>query len=147
METFSALLAICAGNSPVLVNSPHKGQWRGALMFSLISASMNGWVNNREAGDLRCNRAHYEVNVMLNVKLWSPLCNSSAYAWKLPQPHVKPLISRFSSIEIIISILGTRQSYDRFPLQWKFICLKMSFRDWIVVQGISSYCIELYHWP
>ena len=33
METFSALLALCAGNSPVPVNSPHKGQWRGALMF------------------------------------------------------------------------------------------------------------------
>ena len=32
----SALLAICAGNSPVPVNSPHKGQWRGSLMFSLI---------------------------------------------------------------------------------------------------------------
>ena len=31
METFSALLANCAGNSPV--NSPHKGQWRGALVF------------------------------------------------------------------------------------------------------------------
>ena len=25
------------------VNSPHKGQWRGALMFSLISARINGW--------------------------------------------------------------------------------------------------------
>ena len=34
------------------VNSPHKGQWRGALMFSLIYAWMKGWVNNREAGDL-----------------------------------------------------------------------------------------------
>ena len=33
------------------VNSPHKGQWRGALMFSLICVWMNGWVNNREAGD------------------------------------------------------------------------------------------------
>ena len=33
------------------VNSPHKGQWRGALMLSLICAWMNGWVNNREAGD------------------------------------------------------------------------------------------------
>ena len=32
METFSALLALCAGNSPVTVNSPHKSQWRGALM-------------------------------------------------------------------------------------------------------------------
>ena len=27
------------------VNSPHKGQWRGALMFSLIGARINGWVN------------------------------------------------------------------------------------------------------
>ena len=33
METFSALLAPCAGNSPVPVNSPHKGQRHGALMF------------------------------------------------------------------------------------------------------------------
>ena len=38
MEKFSALLALCAGNSPVPVTSPHKGQWRGALMISLICA-------------------------------------------------------------------------------------------------------------
>ena len=36
-----------------LVNSPHKGQWHGDLMFSLICAWINGWVNNGEAGDLR----------------------------------------------------------------------------------------------
>ena len=48
------------------VNSPHKGQWRGALMFSLICAWMNDWVNNREAGDLRRHRAHNEVIVMPN---------------------------------------------------------------------------------
>ena len=47
------------------VNSPHKGQWRGALMFSLIYARINGWVNNREAGDLRRHRAHYDVMVMV----------------------------------------------------------------------------------
>ena len=64
METFSALLAICAGNSPVPVKSPHKGQWRGALMFSLTCARINDWVNNREAGDLRRHRGHYDVNVM-----------------------------------------------------------------------------------
>ena len=46
------------------VNSPHKGQWRGALMFTLICARINGWVNNREAGDLRCYRTHYDVIVM-----------------------------------------------------------------------------------
>ena len=46
------------------VNSPHKGQWRGALMFSLICVWINGWVNNGEAGDLRRYRAHYAVTVM-----------------------------------------------------------------------------------
>ena len=64
METFSALLALCAGNSPVPVNSPHKGQWRGALIFSLICARLNDWVNNREAGDFRHHRDHYDVIVM-----------------------------------------------------------------------------------
>ena len=48
------------------VNSPHKGQRRGALIFSLICVWINGWVNNREAGDLRRYRAHYDVSVMLH---------------------------------------------------------------------------------
>ena len=47
------------------VNFPHKGQWRGALVFSLIGARINDWVNNREAGDLRRHRGHYDVRVML----------------------------------------------------------------------------------
>ena len=47
------------------VNSPHKGQWRGALTFSLICAWINSWVNYREAGDLRFHRAHYGVIVMI----------------------------------------------------------------------------------
>ena len=46
------------------VNSPHKGQCSGVLMFSLICARINGWANNREAGDLRRHRAHYDVIVM-----------------------------------------------------------------------------------
>ena len=33
-------------------------------MFSLICVWINSWVNNREAGDLRRNRAHYDVIVM-----------------------------------------------------------------------------------
>ena len=45
-------------------NSPHKRQWRWALMFSLICAWTNGWANNRGAGDFRRHRAHYEVTVI-----------------------------------------------------------------------------------
>ena len=62
VETFSALLAMGIHRSPV--NSPHKGQWREALMFSVICAWINGWVNNREAGDLTRHRVHYDVTVM-----------------------------------------------------------------------------------
>ena len=72
METFSALLALCAGNSPVPVNSPHKDQWRGALMFSLIYVLLNAWVNNRETGDLRRHRAHYDVIVMSPEYMMAP---------------------------------------------------------------------------
>ena len=56
------------------VNSPHKGQWRGALIFSLICVWINGWVNNREVGDLRRYRAHYDVIVM-----WK--CHIASTSW------------------------------------------------------------------
>ena len=64
METFSAWLALCAENSPVTGELPPQSQWRGALIFSLICAWINVWVNNREAGDLRCHRSHYDIIVM-----------------------------------------------------------------------------------
>ena len=64
METFSELLVIYAVIHRSPVNSTHKGQWRGALMFSLICTWINGWVSNREAGDLRRQQAHYDVIVM-----------------------------------------------------------------------------------
>ena len=52
------------GNHRSPVNSPHKGQWRGALMLSFICVWINGWVNNGEAGDLRRHRPYYDVIVM-----------------------------------------------------------------------------------
>ena len=61
------------------VNSPHKGQWRGALIFSLICVWINGWVNNLEAGDLRRSRAHYDVIVMNEFAVTSKWCSSILY--------------------------------------------------------------------
>ena len=74
------------------VNSPHKGQWRWALMFSLICAGINDWVNNRKVGDLRRHRSHYDVNVMIFFNRsyfevwgsWFPLLafiNQSGMSW------------------------------------------------------------------
>ena len=51
------------------VNSPHKGQWCGALMFSLICGWINNWVNNLEASDLRRHRTHYAVIVIV-IQEW-----------------------------------------------------------------------------
>ena len=58
---------LCGEFTGPRLNSPHRGQWRGALMFSVTCVWINGWVNNREAGDLRRNRAHYDVTVMLTI--------------------------------------------------------------------------------
>ena len=65
METFSALLAVCAGNSPVPSEFPAQRPvpWSFAVFFDL---RLNKRLSkHREAGDLRCYHAHYDVIVML----------------------------------------------------------------------------------
>ena len=57
-----------------MVNSPHKGQWRRAIMFSLTCVWINGWVNNREAGDWRRHRAHYDVIVVTLLEFRKGIC-------------------------------------------------------------------------
>ena len=81
------------------VSSPHKGQWRGALMFSLICAWTNDWVNNRDADDLKRHRAHYDVSVMDNVYDFTdefPIYNVTtvAFGWVLQQVTIKLRITR-----------------------------------------------------
>ena len=93
MEIFSVLLVLCAGNHRSPVNSPHKGQWRGALMFSLIYAWINGWVNNHETGDLRCHHTHYDVTVM-------------SYLWASRKPTpLQPCLYRTSLTYMLSSIV------------------------------------------
>ena len=86
------------------VNSLHKGQWRGALMFSMICPRINGWVNNREAGDLRRHRAHYNIIVMflwaflypLGIHNWYKECQMQT-SWILLQASLSLPISSFAS--------------------------------------------------
>ena len=82
------------------MNSPHKGQWRGALMFSLICVWINGWVNNREAGDLRRHRTHYDVIVMLT---WFTIIISVAW-------------STIAGVVVLIIIAGTIETRIAFTL-------------------------------
>ena len=69
-ETFLALLALCEGRiHRPSVDSSHNGQWRETSMFSLISATTNGWPNNRCVGDLRRHPGHYDATVMTQAKI------------------------------------------------------------------------------
>ena len=91
METFSALLTFCAGNSPVTDEFPTQSQWRGPLKFSLICVWNNSWVNNGDAGALRRHYAHYDVIVM--DTLFGRITAHSLYsAWlneKWRRPHLE----------------------------------------------------------
>ena len=87
------------------VNSPHKGQWRGALMFSLICNRINGCVNNGEAGDLRRHRAHYDVTVMPKVLLltmWTKF-------WLI------------CSHELLLRLHDDVIKWKHFPRNWPFV--------------------------
>ena len=64
MENFSALLAICAENSPVPDDFPSQRPVTRSFDVTLICVWINGWVNNREAGELRRYPAHSDVPVM-----------------------------------------------------------------------------------
>ena len=77
-------------------NSPHKGQWRRALMFPLFCVWTNDWVNNRDAGDLRRHRAYHNVTVMVLTLLllstetgelsWCHLWHIRLLFWQPPMP-------------------------------------------------------------
>ena len=78
-EHFSCNWPFVRGIHRSPVNSSHKGQWRGALMFSVSCAWINGWINNCESGDFRRHRTHYDLTVMRTQDSetetkWPPFC-------------------------------------------------------------------------
>ena len=93
LETFSALLAIMRGIHRSPVNSPHKDQWCGALMFSLICVWINGWVNNREAGNLRRYRAYYDVSLTNFSVIQIHQCATGSWI-SMVLPEIKSVFSK-----------------------------------------------------
>ena len=90
------------------VNSSHKGQWRGALVFSLICVWINGWVNNREAGDLIRHRGHYDVIVMtlLDFKIYIPHLAPIGFSQATGYSYItimNPMASQLTSVPIVFS--------------------------------------------
>ena len=69
------------------VNSPPKSQRRAVLMFSLICAWINGWVNSGEAGDLRRRHAHYDVTVIFKHDGVIPDMEQLSVSWAICKAH------------------------------------------------------------
>ena len=87
-------------------DSPHKGQWRRALMFSLICAWTNSWANNRGASDLRRLCAHHDVTIMRVCRLVGASQTRSIYATYQPVNNWK-LMGAYSSLWLLMPMHQT----------------------------------------
>ena len=90
------------------VNFPHKGQWRGVWCFFLICAWTNGCVNNRDAGDLRRHRTHYDATVIFLTLNLGFRC----------------LAIRNHNASLIVPVVSRELCYDTPHMQWESIIEK-----------------------
>ena len=88
METFSALLTLCAVNSLVTGEFPSQRRVTRSFDVSMICDWTNSWLNNRDAVDLRRHRAHYCVIVMWDTCFWHPKNTVGCNCLSLPEIHV-----------------------------------------------------------
>ena len=85
-----------------LVNSPHKGQCRRALMFPLICAWINGLANNRDARDLRRHRAHHDVTVISQPHQWRYCMDEIHCVWTKPHRYWGVFTSRNGEFSVVV---------------------------------------------
>ena len=132
------------------VNSPHKGQWRGALMSSLICTWINSWINNPAAGDLRRHRAHCDVSVMCTCNLEA--CNNviiiSLWTTRCIVRLLPMITSRRGNVFRIIGSLWRRgrggvviKRFDiSFNVTWTNCCTVEFPVIWEAVTQLRSQC-------
>ena len=129
METFSTLLALCAGNSPVTGLSHHKGQWRGYVMFLWSAPWINGWVNNRSLWS-HCNA--FCRSGVTNLIIPS-LGDSHFVAHMVISACENPLFPYYELL-FILHMIGTLKWW------WKFKFLKPEVNDLLC-------SVILWYWP
>ena len=97
------------------------GQWRGALMFSLLWSIINGWVNNRDAGDLRRHRAHHDVTVMVVWEGGTFVLTNTVLNW------VAEVVSHPNSFRRFHAVFAKYDIWQNYNFKQKFQILhKMS---------------------
>ena len=137
------------------VNSPHKGQWHRAFMFSLICAWTNGWVNNREAAGLRRHRTHYDV---ILVCCWYRHCISVVLARGFPRRCMKlrdDILGDITRTDITLHVCLFSSAYLYIPCWakcWYSYFDTFKFYTWLSIWIISafshlqaSYSLEIKH--
>ena len=110
---------------------PTKGQWRGIWIFSLICAWIKGWINNREAGYLRCHRAHYDVIVM---RKFHTFCETHYMTWNRKHTCESTYLKRYRLICSIFTFI----KYVFYNIYLKFH-LKCVWRTWHLRKSAESY--------
>ena len=113
METFSALLVFCAGNSPVPGEFPsQRPVTRSFDVFSLIYAWTNVWANNRHACALRRKGAHYIVTLYRRDKLLT----KQLWGWWFETPSCS--LWRHCNDNMIFFLPRNEDTTDN----WYFLC-------------------------
>ena len=129
------------------VNSPHKGQWHRALMFSLTCVWINGWVNNREADDLRRNQAHYDVIVMVNYSssglryimliIWYEWFQLLSYSCMVILQDTRLDGPIMCTYEINVSDISVKLLYIIYSIRMKVLKWYQVVTDVGIVNGLS----------
>ena len=111
------------------VSSPHKGQWRGTLMFSLICVWTNGGVHNRNAGDLRRHRAHYGVTLMSFPCIASFATRNKFVRqwWGYTTTYGLPFVSATSDLCLTFVILVLNATSYIIRLHYKCECVVLIY--------------------
>ena len=113
------------------VNSPHKGQWRGVVMFSLICAWINGWVNNREVGDVK-RHGVIMTSLYCHWLLSSPVYLQTLYnKCHYNDVIMSAMASQITGVSIVCSTVGPGADKKiKAPRYWP-LCGEFTGDRWI----------------
>ena len=95
------------------LDSPHKGKWRRALMFSLMCTWTNGEANNGIAGDLR----RHNVHVTLLTETVMIIMGCTIYEMRIVWRINYALVNDGTVLAAVLLVWGVNKFLD--ALQWR----------------------------